>query len=202
MKYHRLDIPLRFTAVDIPGWRGFTLVEAVMSILIVGLMLVAALNTVGASKVAQARQSEQVQGPMLAQDLLAEILSESFEEPVDTPGFGRESGESGGDRADWDDVDDYDGWSGSPPQAKDGTELPGLSGWERTVKVSWAVPNNPDLDSATATGIKKVTVTVRHQGRVVATLISLRSNAWPTTFSGSGGNGVSLPQNVQGLMGK
>ncbi len=203
MKHESIDISNRCASVETHSRQGygFSLIEAVMSILIVGLMLVAALNTVGASKVAQARQSEQVQGPMLAQDLMAEILAQPFREPVDSPKFGRESGESGGDRLDWDDVDDYDGWSAQPPQAKNGNTLPGLKGWERAVSVTWAVPDNPETDSPIATGIKKITVTVRHQGRVVATLTSLRSNAWPNSFSGNGNGGGGLPQNVQTLLG-
>ncbi len=150
-----------------------------MSMLIVGLMLVAALNTVGASKVSQYKNAEQAIGPMLAEDLMAEILSQNYEEPVDPVEFGRESGESGGSRPNWDDVDDYDSWSASPPQEKDGTDLPGLQGWERSVKVSLI---NPILliDSAFDMGGKRIDIQVIHQGRVVTELSSVRTYAWPT----------------------
>lgn len=160
---------------------GFTLIEAVMSMLIVGLMLVAALNTVGASKLSQARNTERVRGPLLAQDLMAEILSQNYEEPVDTVGFGRESGESGGDRADWDDVDDYDGWSKSPPQKKDGTVMPDLQGWGREVTVTWANAFTPDSPSVAATDLKRIDVKVTYQGRTVATISALRSYVWDDT---------------------
>jgi MSHA pilin protein MshD len=159
--------------------QGFTLIEAVMSMLIVGLMLVAAMNTVGASRVSQARNAEQSRGPMLAEDLMAEILSQNYQEPNDPVQFGREGGESGGSRDAWDDVDDYDGWSASPPQNKDGTDIPDLDGWGREVKVTWAKAMSPDQQAGSSTGIKRIDVIVTHQGRVVAKLSTLRSDGWP-----------------------
>lgn len=171
---------------------GFTLVEAVMSMLIVGLMMVAALNTVGASKVAQAGNAEQAIGPMLAEDLMAEILGQAYQEPTDTPVFGRES-ESGGNRGEWDDVDDYHGWSSGPPQDKDGTALPDLTGWSREVSVAWAGSVDPMTTSPIATGIKRITVTVKHQGRTVTTLYALRTDGWPeigSTPPGDDGGGL------------
>jgi len=165
---------------------GFTLVEAVMSMLIVGLMLVAALNTVGASKVAQARNAEQTIGPMLAEDLMTEVLSQAYQEPVGTPSFGRESGEYSWTRAAYDDVDDYAGWFSSPPEAKDNTDLPDLTGWSREVSVAWASSVDPGATSVTANGIKRITVTVKHQGRTVAVLSALRTNGWPANSAGGG----------------
>lgn len=164
---------------------GFTLVEAVMSMLIVGLMLVAALNTVGASKVAQARNAEQTLGPMLAEDLMTEILSQAYQELVETPSFGRE-GESASVRTNWDDVDDYHGWSAGPPQLKDGTPIDGLSDWRREVTVAWADSLLPDQQALLPTGIKRITVTVKHQGRTVAVLSALRTNGWPANSAGAG----------------
>jgi type II secretory pathway pseudopilin PulG len=157
---------------------AFTLVEAVMSMLIVGLMLVAALNTVGASRVSQTRNAEQSLGPMLADDLMAEILNRSYQEPVDTVNFGRESGESGGDRSDWDDVDDYGGWSVSPPQNKDGTDIPDLEGWGREVTVRWVKPTMLNVVGSN-TGVKRIDVKVTHMGRVVTEFSALRTAGWP-----------------------
>ena len=148
-----------------------------MSMLVVGLMLVAALNTIGASKFSQSRNAEQALGPSLAQDLMSEILSQKFEEAPFT--FGRDSGESGGERTDWDDVDDYDGWSASPPEEKDGTELPDLQGWGREVVVCYVKVTDPNDLSHIPNGLKRVDVKVTHQGRVVTTLSALRSTGWP-----------------------
>jgi len=174
---HRLES----TAVDKPtgvGRRGFTLIEAVMSMLVVGLMLVASLNTVGASKIAQSRNAEQTVGPMLAEDLMAEILNQYYEEPIDAVQFGREAGETGGDRSTWDDVDDYDGWSKSPPKNKDGSDIPDLADWGRKVTVVF-VDSGLVNTTTSDIGHKRIKVTVTHKGRVVAELWGLRTSGWP-----------------------
>ncbi len=169
---------------------GVTLIEAVMSMLIVGLMLVAALNTVGASRVTQSRSTEQTLGPMLADELMSEILNQAYEEPDDTPAFGRESGEFSGSRSAWDDIDDYKGWSAGPPEAKDGTSLSGMQGWTREVQVGWASSVNPNLGSLTPTGIKRIEVVVKHNGRPVTKLSALRTNGWPSNLAGDEDEGL------------
>ncbi len=155
-----------------------------MSILVVGLMLVAALNTVGASKTSQVMTSEQALGPMLAQELMTEILNQAYQEPRGTAYFGRETGESATNRTSWDDVDDYNGWSASPPMDQSGNSLPGLDDWSREVTVSWADSAAPDRQSIYSSGIKRVDVTVKHRGRTIATLSSLRTQAWPDDVTG------------------
>jgi type II secretory pathway pseudopilin PulG len=157
---------------------GFTLIEAVMSILIVGLMLVAALNTVGASKVSRVRNAEQSLGPMLAQELMTEILNQNYMEPAGTLAFGLE-GEDPTVRTDWDDVDDYHGWSASPPQNRDGTVVSGTEGWGRSVAVSWADTADLNSTAGSPSGIKRIDVTVTRNGRTVTTLSSLRTSGWP-----------------------
>ncbi len=157
---------------------AFTLIEAVMSILVVGLMLVAVLNTLGASKLSQMRNTEQSLGPMLAQDLMTEILNQHYMEPATTGTFGLE-GENATVRTDWDDVDDYDGWSSTPPQDRNGTDLPGMDGWGRKVTVTWADAADLNSTSGSANGIKRIDVTVTHNGQPITTLSSLRTSGWP-----------------------
>ena len=149
-----------------------------MSILVVGLMLVAVLNTLGASKLSQVHNSEQSLGPMLAQDLMAEILNQHYMEPAGTLAFGLE-GENATVRTDWDDVDDYNGWSSSPPQDRNGTALPGMEGWGREVTVTWANAADLNSTSGSANGVKRIDVTVTHNGQPITTLSSLRTSGWP-----------------------
>ena len=179
--------------------RGFTLIEAVMSMLIVGLMLVAALNTIGASRITEVRGFEQTLGPMLAEELMAEILDQSYEDTDGSPTFGREGGEHSGSRSTWDDVDDYTGWSASPPENKDGTTLSGVDGWSRQVEVKWVSSLDPDLESVIPTGIKRVDVVVSYNGRVVSTLSSLRTDGWPADDEAGGGDGL-IEGVVEGLL--
>jgi MSHA pilin protein MshD len=159
---------------------AFTLTEAVVSIAIVGVMLVAALNTVGASQTTRKTMGDRSRGMLLAEDLMSEILQQHYEDPDYALGsFGLAAAEVGdGSRALWEDVDDYDGWSASPPQAKDGTELTGFDGWTRAVSVSWVTRADPAVVSASDTGVKVVVVTVSCDGQEVATLTALRTRAW------------------------
>ncbi|MEE9211831.1 MAG: hypothetical protein V3U29_04175 [Phycisphaeraceae bacterium] len=150
-----------------------------ISVLLVGVLFVAAMNLVGASKFSQYKTADRQRGNLLAQALMAEILSQAYEEPVDTVNFGRESSESGGDRADWDDVDDYDGWSSSPPEYKDGTPMAVTPGWDRSVSVQWVTPSDLTQVLANPTGVKRITVTVAHNTVPVAKLVAVRTAAWP-----------------------
>ena len=158
--------------------RSFTLVEAVISIVLVGVMLVAAINTLGATAVSKRSIEQQMLGNSLAQDLMAEILNEAYEEPNGVPNFGRESGEGNGSRANWDDVDDYAGWSASPPMARDGTTLFGFDTWTRSVEVVWVKPAQLNQVGA-KTGVKRISVTVSRKDSPATELVAIRTQAWP-----------------------
>lgn len=157
--------------------RAFNMVEITISVVIVGGMMVAALNTVGAAKLGSHKTTSRKSGTLLAQQLMAEILTQSYAEPVDTPSFGRELSESGGDRADYDDVDDYDSWSSSPPEYKDGTAIPDLDGWAREVSVRWVKAADLSLTSGSETNVKRITVTVTYNDLEVASLTAVRTLA-------------------------
>ncbi len=159
--------------------RALSMVEAVVSIVIVGVMLVAALNAVGGSMMTQKKMGDHTLGELLAQDLLSEILSQEYEDPDLPPGsFGTGAAEAAtGNRSLYDDVDDYHNWSASPPQKKDGSVIPGLSNWRRTVLVAWVSSNDYDNSSLIDTRFKKIIVTVRHNGGAVASLTAIRTAA-------------------------
>ena len=155
--------------------RGLSMVEVVISTMLVAVVLVGAMDCVGGVLRGRVVTSESVRAMHLAQQLMVEILGQSYQEPVDAPVFGRES-ESSGDRLDWDDVDDYDSWSSSPPEAKDGTALSNLDDWQREVTVHWVDPNSLTVVSGTDQGVKRITVLVRHNGELKARLESLSSD--------------------------
>lgn len=154
--------------------RGVTIVEAAISILIVGLMMVAALNTVAASGIRQYRAADKARARFLAQDLMAEILMQAYIDPEDsTLALGPNPGEL--TRAQFDDVDDYDGLEEKPPRNRDGTPIAGLDEWERRVEVRWVNPTATGSSSALPTGVKRITVRVYHRGNLVAESVSLRT---------------------------
>jgi hypothetical protein len=144
---------------------------------VTGVMLVAALSAVAASRTGQYKITERQRGELLAQELMAEIVAQSYEEPDGAVSLGTDAGEAGTVRADWDDVDDYDKWSASPPQEKDGTKMADLDGWTRNSKVVWVNPADITQEAGAESGVKRITVTVSHNGTPVATLTALRTSA-------------------------
>ena len=154
--------------------RAFTMIEASVSVAIVGILLVVALNTVGASTANQFRSAQNATADQLAQGLLDDILQLPFEEPKSTPLFGRESGESAFSKTNYDDVDDFIGWSESPPQDRASTPMAELTGWTRSVIVEWVLTAAPTTISLSDTGLKRITVTVSRNGIPLSTRAGLK----------------------------
>lgn len=159
--------------------RGLTLVEAVVAMAVIGVMLVAALNTVGASQTTHKLMGDRSRATLLAQELLYEILQQHYEDPDFAPGsFGLGADEVGdGTRALWEDVDDYAAFSETPPRRKDGAVIPGFDGWRRTVEVKWVRFADPTVNENYDTRVKRVTVTVTYQDAPLAVLTALRTGA-------------------------
>ncbi len=155
---------------------AFTIVEAVISTIIVAVMFVAALNTVGASRMTQYRASQINRGQLLARLLTAEVMRQSYKDPDGTPVFGREANESASPRTNWDDVDDYDGLSETPPVARDGTALANSTGWKWTVKVEWVDPADPSVVKTTESSAKRITVTVSYKDVPQAPAVVVRTD--------------------------
>jgi hypothetical protein len=155
--------------------RGLSQIEVVVSSLIVGVVLVGALNVLGGATRTNRVAAEQLDAPGLAHQLMGEILALPYEDPEEPGGnIGKESGESGGDRVDYDDVDDYHGWNMDPPQYKDGTPVPGAIGWERVVLVKYFDPSTGST-GLTDTGVKLITVQVDSPSGDQLQLNTLRS---------------------------
>lgn len=162
------------------GRRGFSIIEVVISMLIIGGLMVAAMGAVGAAAATDRLTMDTARACLLAEELLTEILLKAYSEPDGASGLGKDSGEaSGGTRALFDDVDDFDGWVETPVRQADGTAVPGTTGWERRVEVVWVSASDPAKQSPTETGVKRITVEVRRDGRPLARLTALRTRAWP-----------------------
>ncbi|MHC5022365.1 MAG: prepilin-type N-terminal cleavage/methylation domain-containing protein [Planctomycetota bacterium] len=156
--------------------RGFTLVEVVVATVIVGVMILAALTTLGATARSRQVQTNTGRGLSLARHLMSEILAQAYEDPDDAPVFGREGGESGSSRADWDDVDDYHGFSETIPHSRDGAMMDWAAGWSREVAVSFVDLANMQPSGPTETGLKLVRVTVTAPNGEQTSLSGLRAS--------------------------
>ncbi len=159
--------------------RGFSLLEISVSTLIAGGVLVVALKTVGSSASSARANAEQARATHLAAVLMAEIVGAKYREAKLPRLFGPEPGETAsGSRALFDDVDDYHGWTECPPQNKDGTVLPGLAGWQRSVTVQYVSPDNLAMVGAVDLGVKRVTVTVARDGRPLLSMVMVLTRSW------------------------
>ena len=158
--------------------RGLSYLEVMIASGIAATLIVPALQTVAASRRAQLEIHDHSVGHLLARDLLAEILQRGYAEPFEQSEFGPEPSENTGDRVNFDDVDDYDGWSASPPQEKDGTDMAGLDGWTREVTVEFVDPDDLTASVGSDQGVKRIAVTVRRGDRLAATLEMIRTAEW------------------------
>jgi hypothetical protein len=175
-----------------------------MSVVLVGIVLVGALNIVGTARVGQRQLDNRRRGHQLAQDLMSEILQHRYADPEGSiwlwyeyqnemdkagvltkymQGISATMGPDAYDgfttnRSPFDDIDDYHGWSASPPQHRDGTVMSGLPGWRRAVVVEPLKPDRMEVSDKDH-GRKRVTVTVSLDDVPVAELVTLRSYSMP-----------------------
>lgn len=159
------------------GRSGLSLLEVTFATMIVGGLMVAALQTVGGATRSSRANADQAIGQLLAQDLMAEILNTQYVESTESPAvFGPESTETGGTRASFDDVDDYDQWIASPPESKDGTPLANRSSWRREVVVRYVDRNDLSVATAADDGVKEITVSVFVNNRLASQRITIRTD--------------------------
>lgn len=154
-----------------------SMVEITFSIVLVGGLMVAALNTLSTAVHARQFTSNHSISYLLAQDLMTEILQQEYRENKEMVTFGREIGESDGTRLHFDDVDDYNNWSASPPQTKDGTVLPNLNGWQRNVSVMYVTADDLTQSSIVNDGIKNITITIVKDGITLTRLYSIKTSS-------------------------
>lgn len=159
---------------------GFSLIEAVLCMVIVGGLLVAAMNTLGAAAMGRRHLAERVRAETLADDLLCEILLRPYEDPSGKAApAGPDENETALKRITLDDVDDYEGLRDAPPTTPEAAPIPGYDGWVRVVEVRTVSPYEPVQEQALDAGVKRITVRVEREGRVLAERVALRTRDWP-----------------------
>lgn len=153
--------------------RGFSLVEAMVSAGIVGVMLVASVNLLSSAARTRVADGNRRTGGMLAQQLVSEILTQPYkDEALLNLTFGPELGESL--RTDFDDVDDYKNYLEKPPKDHNGLVIPGYDQWKRKVKVAYVSPDTLN-ESLLDTGLLRVEVIVTDPRGVETTVSALRA---------------------------
>lgn len=154
--------------------RAFTLAEAIVATALVGVLSVSVLNASASAAQRRGDTARKATAALLAQELIDEIISK----PLDDPDGVQDSPVN---RASYDDVDDYRALSESPPRKPDGTAMPGMTGWSRTVALQW-VTTSTLANSAVDTGLRKITVTVTLNSKVMLTRTAIKSRTWETIW--------------------
>jgi hypothetical protein len=173
-----------------PRRRGFTLIEAATTTVIIGVGCVAMLELLGAGTVANHAGTEGTIAMNLAGNVREAMTGIAFTDPISPTHWGPEET----DVKQFNDVDDFDGWTsaslfGMPIDAKRDRLGSEYAGWEQQVKVESVNPDKlsqviphltltPDLRPTS-----RVTVTVLHNGQVVY------SESWITAWAEKSGSG-------------
>src|SRR4051812_26076962 len=111
---------------------GFSLVEAMVSAGIVGVMLVASVNLLSSAARTRVSDGNPRTALLLAQQLMAEVQQQPYKEPsLLNILFGPELGENA--RTDYDDVDDYKNYNEKPPLDRTGAAMSDYAKWQRKV---------------------------------------------------------------------
>jgi type II secretory pathway pseudopilin PulG len=152
---------------------GFSLVEAMVSAGIVGVMLVASVNLLSSAARTRVADSNRRTALLLAQQLMSEVIAQPYkDENLLALLFGPELGENS--RADFDDVDDYSNYQEKPLKDRGGAVIAGFEAWKRKVKVIYV--STGDLSqSATDTGLELVQVTAIDPRGVETSVYALRA---------------------------
>lgn len=150
---------------------AFTLVEAVISVLVMGLILVPAVQMISVAAKARSVKVTQQQSLQLARELLTEITEAHYSLPAGMT--------DGSTRQTWILIDDYNGLTENPPLSQAGAALAGYTGWQRTATVQFVLATLPGTTSLLDTGLKRITVTVTPPTGVPVTLVGLRSSSGP-----------------------
>jgi hypothetical protein len=150
-----------------------------MSTLLVGVVLVGAMNLLGAVVRGRTAAADSTRAQQLAQQLMTEILNMAY----------GEGGSLGPDptvlilvpevRSEFDDVDDYHLSDESPLLTRSGSIIANTSGWRRRVNVAFVDSGDPSIDIGPDEGVKRITVTVQRNGKTAAQLTCLRSDKYP-----------------------
>ncbi|MEO1584643.1 MAG: hypothetical protein AAFR96_08735 [Planctomycetota bacterium] len=170
--------------------RGIALVEAVLSVALVGGLLVASIALLSSTLAESRVGSDRSFGRSLASGLVEEISllpvvaedlrsASAIEEATNE--IAKELGVTAEElvttRLLFDEVVDYAGYTSAPPRFADGTPIPGTDGWTRSVEITEVSPAYIEGEAAADTGVYRVRVEATKAGRIAGEIIFYRSLA-------------------------
>lgn len=142
--------------------RGLTLVELVITIVIVGIAVIGVLAVLARSSTSSAEAMVQAQAVAIGNAYLEEALLKPFVDPDGVDGEGS--------RTLFDDVDDYNGLDDNGARNQTNTALSGLASYRVRMTVASGA-----LGALAATDVKRVDVSVTHPIGVAMTFSGYRT---------------------------
>ena len=134
--------------------QGFTLVEALVAVIIIGLGAAAIMVSAASNTRANDTGSKLTDAVFLGQELREWTLGLPFTDP-DPGDQGNPPGSDGSDPQDFvDDLDDLMGVTYAPPRDGSGAAISGMPGWSQTINMTWRDPD--DLTSVVADGASNI----------------------------------------------
>jgi MSHA pilin protein MshD len=140
--------------------RGFTLVELVISLVVISIALGGVLMVMNYTVQHSADPMLQHQAVAIAEAYLEEVLLRSYNDPD-----GTDAGET---RSTFDDVEDYDGLNDAVARDQEGTAIASLASYSVLVTVDDEILNG--------IAAKRVTVTVNHPSGINLSLSGFKTN--------------------------
>lgn len=154
--------------------RAFSLVEVIISIAILGVLMVGALNAVAYAARDRRTTAELALGRSLAAGLAKEIMSQRFADPNSSA----TAPVSIVNRIAFNNIEDYAGLTESPPVNRDGSRIAGADGWQRTVSVQRSELDTDTFaltNAGSSASLIKFTITAISPGGKAYTLVACRS---------------------------
>jgi MSHA pilin protein MshD len=148
-------------AKRLPHQGGFTLIEAALTTVIIGVAFVAMLTLFAAGTSINGDTAQITTGMNLAKNVREMAMTMRFTSPTRPATWGRDAGEAANVPADWDDLNDLDNVTFDPPVDAAGNAIADLSGWQQTVDVECVdanglgtvLPNGGSADAVRVTTI-------------------------------------------------
>lgn len=158
---------------------GFTLIEAALATIIIGVGVVSMMQLFAALTSQNAVSAQETSAMMLANNVVEAVAALPFNDPqTGTRTFGPETGQV---LATFDDIDDFDGQSFNPPIDAMRQPIAALSAYSQVVSVVPVYSNQPTngpTAKTTYTGAVRVTVIILHRPPNHSTAGEIYRTSW------------------------
>jgi prepilin-type N-terminal cleavage/methylation domain-containing protein len=165
--------------------RGFTLPEASLAVLIVGVGFLAVMELFSACTMENQRSAQVTTAQLLSANIQELTTGLAFKDPYySSTTWGAESGES---LTSYNDIDDLDGLTFNPPIDSMRAAIPELSKYTQVVTVMPVDPNRPgnntdtlkpEIGKGTYTGGVRIRVTVLYRAHATEVPVEVVRSSW------------------------